>query len=360
MKQFMKQIKAGICFLVMFALLISALPTLVVQAETPAGASTAKATANSGLAAQTALDPARIGVANVTCKPGETVIVPITMGGNQGIAAMRLEFGYDSSVLKLERTVTGSALSGLCFIAPVEKANRFSASWLTLSGNNDTSIGVIRSLVFSVPADAKDGTYPIIVTYDTVNTIDYTGKKLDYDISNGSVTVQHETIATVNVKGAVMSYNAQIPTSVQLLQNGAEVRKAEMATPTGYVQIKQDFTIKNVTPGAYTLVITKNLHTKFTVNNFIVEDKDLDLTKDKHDDLKCIMLYCGDLNGDGIIDAADLNTVWSSKNYGRRISDAETPYCDLNGDGIIDAKDLNIIWSSENYGKRNVIFEYSR
>ena len=158
------------------------------------------------------------------------------------------------------------------------------------------------------------------------------------------------------VKGSVLSYNPQTPALVQLLQNDAVAYQTEIPPTTGTGQIKQDFLFDNVKHGTYTLVVTKSAHLKFILNNVVVGDENFDLARSSSfDSSRGMTLLCGDLDGDGIIDAKDLNTVWSSLNYGKRLSDADNKQCDLNGDGIIDAKDLNIIWSSENYGKRDVV-----
>jgi len=161
------------------------------------------------------------------------------------------------------------------------------------------------------------------------------------------------------IKGRVLSYNPSIITNVKLLQNNIELDTQALPSTATSGQVPQDFSFDNLAPGTYSLIITKDVHTKFTLNNVLIDEDGLDLTKDPRNAIKCLTLLCGDLDNDGIIDAKDLNTVWSSLNYGKRTSDAEEPRCDLNGDGVIDAKDLNIVWSSENYGKRDVVIEYS-
>jgi hypothetical protein len=159
-----------------------------------------------------------------------------------------------------------------------------------------------------------------------------------------------------NVKGCVLTYNPKIPTIVKLIQNNAEV-KIEIAPEEGIGQVKQDFVFDNITPGTYTLVITKALHTMFTVNNLVVGEDGLDLTQDSRDAVKTMTLLCGDVNGDGEINQADLNILWQPLNYNKRVSEGADPRCDLNGDGEVNQIDLNILWQLVNYNKGPVVID---
>ena len=46
----------------------------------------------------------------------------------------------------------------------------------------------------------------------------------------------------------------------------------------------------------------------------------------------------GDLNGDGFVDASDIQVVLNDM-----AADTNDPKCDLNGDGFIDASDIQVI-----------------
>jgi len=109
-----------------------------------------------------------------------------------------------------------------------------------------------------------------------------------------------------NVSGMVRSYNSNNPIELMLMQ-GSEIKYKEIIkAESGNGQHDQNFTIKGVEPGIYTLVVTKKAHLKFTVHNVVVEDKDFDLVDDKREPVGVLTLKCGDLNGDGQINSGDL------------------------------------------------------
>jgi len=166
------------------------------------------------------------------------------------------------------------------------------------------------------------------------------------------------TIPGVNVTGLIRSYNPKNATTVQLLQNGAmKYEYIIPAVPTGVGQIDQPFTFGNVADGTYTLVITKQMHTKYTVQNIVVKGQDVDLTKDSRDQVKLIELLCGDLDHDGFIGPQDLAILLSSNNYMKTTPNALNPEADLNGDGTIGPQDLTVMLSSKNYMQHEVVVQ---
>ena len=193
----------------------------------------------------------------------------------------------------------------------------------------------------------------IEVTHSSGKIITYT-----YDAMGNmtAVVTSSETIIDgFNVSGKVRSYNPNNPVTLQLMQDNEVKHRAAIAAEAGSGQRDQDFTFENVEPGTYMLVITKDAHTKFTVQTIVVSDGDLDLTLDSRPEVQLITLLCGDINKDGFINVNDLNEIWSARNYNKAKADADNPLCDLNGDGFINVNDLNIIWSSANYNKRDVL-----
>ena len=107
------------------------------------------------------------------------------------------------------------------------------------------------------------------------------------------------------------------------------------------------FTFYGVTLGTYSLVILKPGHTRFTLNNVVVETPtgNVDLMQDSRFQ-GVLPLHPGDINGDGYIDALDLTLL--RENWGLPVTDA-TRHLDLNGDGYIDALDLALL--RENWGR---------
>jgi hypothetical protein len=168
--------------------------------------------------------------------------------------------------------------------------------------------------------------------------------------------IKGDSPAGVKVKGMVKSYYPKNETKIQLMDGETEKFKTTIpAETTGSGQTEQSFTFENVGPGTYTLVVTKSIHTKYTIHNIVVGDNDVNLADDVRPLVQLIVLPCGDVDENGFINTNDLNMIWSSKNYLKAAADAENPLCDLDGDGFINSNDLSIVWSSENYGKGPIV-----
>jgi hypothetical protein len=83
--------------------------------------------------------------------------------------------------------------------------------------------------------------------------------------------------------------------------------------------------------------------------NIKVGQEDVNLKNYPNDKVKLMTLRCGDINGDGEIDQADLNILWQLSNYNKRISAGADSRCDLNGDVEVNQIELNILWLPSNY-----------
>jgi M6 family metalloprotease-like protein len=167
-----------------------------------------------------------------------------------------------------------------------------------------------------------------------------------------SLTVA-EAQAGVNVSGLVKTYNPTKPTNL-VLQGTNNTYPATIAGESGAGQREQGFNFSGVEPGTYTLIITKDAHTKFTVHNIVVAGRDVDLTQDGRPDVRLMTLRCGDINGDGNINNSDLTIMWQQANYNRSTSAAANKLCDLNGDGFINNIDLTILWLAYNYNRGEI------
>jgi hypothetical protein len=159
------------------------------------------------------------------------------------------------------------------------------------------------------------------------------------------------------VSGLVKSYNPQHCTYLALCREG-EAEAAYTCTiekeNSGSGQWEQPFSFPAVEPGTYTLTITKAAHTKFTVHNIVVADKEVDLTQDGRPEVQLMTMRCGDINGDGNINNSDLTILWQQANYNRSAAAAANELCDLNGDGLINNIDLTILWLAYNYNRGGI------
>ena len=112
--------------------------------------------------------------------------------------------------------------------------------------------------------------------------------------------------------------------------------------------------------GEYDLVVTKEAHLTYTVKNVKVGDEPLDLTAHKNPQISTMTLLAGDMDGDGSINADDLNIVWNAANFNKSAAAAVEKLTDINGDGDVNADDLNTVWNAANFNKgtENCIFNF--
>ena len=173
-----------------------------------------------------------------------------------------------------------------------------------------------------------------------------------------TIFVDKEAEDGFSISGKIKSYNPNKPITIRLINTEDEFTYEETIKGIGgYGQVEQEFTIKGVVPGKYDLVIIKDAHTKFTVKNMEVSNDNVDLSEDIRPEVQLMTLRCGDINGDGLINDADLTLLWRAGNYNRKADEAENDWCDLNGDGLINDADLTILWLAYNYNRGPVIIE---
>jgi len=147
--------------------------------------------------------------------------------------------------------------------------------------------------------------------------------------------------------GTIASYNPNTPATARLMLDGEIKHETDTETKSGAGQTEQSFKFENVASGTYTLVITKPGHTSYTVREITIGTEDIDLGT--------MTLRCGDINGDNMINDADLAILWLSANYNKSTAQAANKLCDLNGDGMINDADLAILWLAANYNKGAVV-----
>ena len=68
----------------------------------------------------------------------------------------------------------------------------------------------------------------------------------------------------------------------------------------------------------------------------------------------------GDVNGDSVIDIADLSCVLAAQNYGKASADAANQNCDVNNSDAVDIGDIAVILQASNYGKSGpLVLDYA-
>lgn len=99
----------------------------------------------------------------------------------------------------------------------------------------------------------------------------------------------------------------------------------------------------SVSSGTYQLTISAEGCTSYTVSSFVLGTDSLPSS---------IVLYQGDINGDGVINAKD-NALIASAFGKRKGTEGYNAIADFNNDNIINVKDKAIV--SENYTKRSIV-----
>ena len=161
----------------------------------------------------------------------------------------------------------------------------------------------------------------------------------------------------VTISGRIKTFNPKKSAKIQLMNDDGEVDYINTDTTSDSGQIEQSFEFQIVTPGIYSLVITKVAHTSFTVKNIVVGSEDVDLTCSDRPDVSVMTLRCGDISEDGLINDGDLTILWRKGNFDKNVGEASNQLCDLNGDEYINDGDLAILWAPYNYNKGAIVIQ---
>ncbi|MCL2153596.1 MAG: InlB B-repeat-containing protein, partial [Oscillospiraceae bacterium] len=277
-----------------------------------------------------------------TAQPGDIVDIPVYISDLVGIDSMQLSLNYDPGVLTRISQPAGGSLE----IANVSRL-------LSIAEDDDDDI-LLTTIRFEVNSNAQPGEYQITITPIAK---DASGNTVHIDSTVAFVVITPDGDG-YRLYGIVKSYNPTVETTLRLLQNGEQMYITAIPETTGIGQEEQAFAFEGVVAGVYTLEINKGAHTQFTINDIVVDDDHVDLTRSTNSAVSLITLLCGDINGDGEINQADLNLLWQPTNYNKRVSEGADPRCDLNGDGEINQLDLNILWQLINYNKGAVVIGY--
>lgn len=144
-------------------------------------------------------------VSGGSARAGQTVQVTVSLANNPGIVATRLHLTYDPAVLTLTG-VTDGGLIGTNTFTPGRDltAIPFTVLWMdALSPVNYTENGVLVTYTFTVSEDAKPGTTPITLTYDTGSTYDFNLDDVSFAVQNDLVTVTDRTPGDANGDGVI-------------------------------------------------------------------------------------------------------------------------------------------------------------
>ena len=132
---------------------------------------------------------------NVTAKPGETVSVDVAISGNPGIIGATVQVDFDGG-LKLTNVTNGDAFKALVMMKSADLATGCKVHWdAERLAAEDVKDGVVATLTFAVPSDAKAGSaYAVSVSPVVANGVpdayDSALERVDLQAASCIVTVE--------------------------------------------------------------------------------------------------------------------------------------------------------------------------
>lgn len=134
-----------------------------------------------------------ISLSDAAGKPGETVTVSVSLANNPGFVNMSLDIDYDHSALVLTEIVDTGVLSGQMHSPSISADDSYRLIWANDTVRSDFTVnGVVVNLVFKVADNAKQGEYPVRLSVPKNGIINYSMKKVDFQLNDGTIEVTAE------------------------------------------------------------------------------------------------------------------------------------------------------------------------
>ena len=252
-------------------------------------------------AAGAAGDPA-VSLSKVKAAPGDDISVDIVLSDNPGISTCTFGVEYDSNVLTLNSVRAAAAVGG-SFV--------FEKRGVWFSESDTSYSGTFFTLDFTVAKDAATGVYPVTVVCDDGDISNSAEEDVSFRIIPGSVTVSSGSTYTLTIGGTVTEYAA-----------GETVN---ISAETFYTANHLYYRFTGWSGDTDVLSDAAQAEASFTM-----PEKDIVLEKE--------YLVIGDVNGDGSVNAIDLNLM-------RRAMVGlyhKTAGMDINKDDNLNSIDLNL------------------
>ncbi len=198
-------------------------------------------------------------VGNQTITQGEgseSVVIPVTLSGNTGVAAMLLSISYDEG-LTLTSAIEGTALEKLTFTPGGDlTANPVKMLWD--GAESDATNGVILNLTFNVPkAEIRD--YEISVSYSTEDIIDADESNVTANVTSGTISVIKNTVSVTGVslnKTAIVMNPGKTESLTEYIEpEDADNKAVEWSSSNENVATVTDGIVTAVSAGTATITV---------------------------------------------------------------------------------------------------------
>ncbi len=128
-------------------------------------------------------------VGNLTGRLGETVVVPVNVTKNTGIAGFTHTITFDETALKFVSANAEGDYADGTLVVNKDKANEGAVTILWFGNNDVKGDGIVYNLAFEILETAQDGNSEIAISFDTNDNGNISGENVIFDTINGSVEV---------------------------------------------------------------------------------------------------------------------------------------------------------------------------
>ena len=169
-------------------------------------------------------------VDTVTCKPGDTVKINVSVKNNPGIVSARLVVTYDSP-LSLEAVEYGSELGGSAQI-PAAMTSPFVLNWISPFAELKKDV-TFATLTFSVPSGTKNGKYYVEIGYNPEDVFNAGEANVAFGKTDGVINVNGGTETTTSqTTSAETTSNAVSTTIISTTETTSSASTATTAETT--------------------------------------------------------------------------------------------------------------------------------
>lgn len=242
-----------------------------------------------------------ITVGNADTKPGNAIIVPVTVADNTGMFITRLTVKYDATKLTFVGAVNGEVFADATNVLFTKVEDGNLTLYFEAAGETDTSVnGVLANLKFTVNSDESIvGTTDI--TVEVEDAVNYAGKDLDIVTANGTVTIAANQKITAESREVEINKTVEVPVAIAA-NEGVWALRLEVAYNADLI------TLESIKSGLLSLEEGVNYSVKDGVIT-IFKDAD-DLANIEADGtLFTLVFKAGAATGESAVDITVLNAI---------------------------------------------------